>query len=67
MIQKACEHLDVPRDSQRQLVLLTFGGAVIPDKEGWNLGQYMQQLHRGPGSTKLGVVSLRLVCFPLVF
>ena len=67
VIQKACEHLDVPRDSRRQLVLLTYGGAVIPEKEGWNLGQYMQQLHRGPGNTKLGVGFIKVGLFSIGF
>ena len=51
-----CQNLDIPdKRIGHQLVLLTYGGAVIPKKDGWSLGQYMQQMHRGPTNTKFGV------------
>ena len=66
VLKKSCEAVDVPsKPPNHELVLFTFGGALIPEKEGWNIGSYMRQCHRGPGNTKLGIgfIKVSIACY----
>ena len=55
VLKKSRENVEIPNQPRHRLVLLTFGGAVIPKKEGWTVREYMKTLHRGPSNTKFGV------------
>ena len=40
-----------PKPIGHKLTLLSAGVAVINEVEGWTVGGYMKQLHRGPSNT----------------
>ena len=62
LVQVACNNLDIPDCPGQEIALLTYSGAIIAKKEGWTVGEYMQQSHRGPSGVKFGVGFVK-VCF----
>ena len=57
VVDKASEVLSLPPASGERC-LFTFGGALINHVPGWNLAQYMKQLHRG--TLKIGIGDLEV-------
>lgn len=62
VLDKASEVLELPEvPAEHHLTLLTSGGAVIPKKVDWTLGDYLRQMHKAPAQVRLGIGVLKKV------